>query len=453
MLDHVVDANNRLMSDGAFDYDYDEEGNRILKYDNGNDERIDYAWDHRNRLTTITFKDDLGVPVKIVHQVYDIFNRWIGQQIDADADDDIDSITTFVYDGDQISQEFDGAADTDLTHRYVWGATVDQLLADEHVSSLASAGSVVWPLTDHLGTIRDLAVYTNGPDTTAVENHIQYDSFGNIIDESDDGVTHRFGFTGRPFDAESALQNNLNRWYDPVAGQWMSQDPIGFVGRDDNLTRYVGNQPDWFIDPKGLETKGPLGDEFEVLRMPVVFINMTTRKDFAWHAAELAEGANEILDQCNIRLDTVGLMFPGKPKQAKPTKVIFDKRTGKFSGGGWSGITLKALMSQYAHAPSGEKDVAFIILVDDITPSNTTAGGVTYAPNSDEEAKWGARAIIVAVPTKPDFLGGSPTRTLAHECGHYLSLQHIDVDGNDGKHLMSYGQWTRDGKLIYRCRA
>jgi RHS repeat-associated protein len=253
MVDHVVDANNRLMSDGAFDYDYDEEGNRILKYDNGNDESIDYAWDHRNRLTTITFKDDLGAPVKIVHQVYDIFNRWIGQQIDADADDDIDSITNFVYDGNQIALEFDGAADTDLTHRYVWGASVDQLLADEKVSALNSAGSVVWPLADHLGTIRDLAVYTNGPDTTAVANHIQYDSFGNIIHESDDGVTHRFGFTARPFDPQSGLQNNLNRWYDAVTGQWMSQDPIGFAAGDDNLRRYVGNSTIGSIDPTGLD--------------------------------------------------------------------------------------------------------------------------------------------------------------------------------------------------------
>jgi RHS repeat-associated protein len=247
----LTDADHIGQPDEA--YTYDE--NRILKYDNGNDESIDYAWDHRNRLTTITFKDDLGAPVKIVHQVYDIFNRWIGQQIDEDADDDIDSVSNFVYDDDQIALEFDGAADTDLTHRYTWGASIDQLLADEQVASLGSAGSVIWPLTDHLGTIRDLAEYTNGPDTTSVENHIQYDSFGNIIDESDDGMTHRFGFTGRPFDAESGLQNNLNRWYDPAIGQWISEDPIGFSGGLTALRNYVGNSTLYRTDPNGLVVK------------------------------------------------------------------------------------------------------------------------------------------------------------------------------------------------------
>jgi RHS repeat-associated protein len=60
-----------------------------------------------------------------------------------------------------------------------------------------------------------------------------------------------FGYTGRPFDASTGLQNNLNRWYDAVVGRWTSEDPTGFAD-DANPFRYVGNGPVSAIDPVGL---------------------------------------------------------------------------------------------------------------------------------------------------------------------------------------------------------
>jgi hypothetical protein len=53
-----------------------------------------------------------------------------------------------------------------LSHRYLWGQTVDQLLADERVvwtdtnvdgaDDSAADNTVLWALTDHLGTVRDV---------------------------------------------------------------------------------------------------------------------------------------------------------------------------------------------------------------------------------------------------------------------------------------------------------
>jgi RHS repeat-associated protein len=172
--------------------------------------------------------------------------------VDADGDEDFDSERFFAYDGNQIVLAFDGDSDTDLTNRYLWGPVVDQILADEQVTSLGSAGDVIWPLTDHLGTARDLAEYTDGPDTTAITNHRIYDSFGNLVSETNSAVDHLFGFTARPWDEETDLQYNLNRWYDPVIGQWMSEDPIGFAAGDANVRRYVGNESVNAADPSGL---------------------------------------------------------------------------------------------------------------------------------------------------------------------------------------------------------
>src|SRR5690606_16406876 len=45
------------------------------------------------------------------------------------------------------------------------------------------------------------------------------------------------------------------RFYDPAAGRFVTQDPIGFKAEDNNFYRYVGNNPVNEIDPSGLESK------------------------------------------------------------------------------------------------------------------------------------------------------------------------------------------------------
>ena len=49
----MITANNRLDADGVHTYTYDHEGNRLTRTKVG--EHVDYAWDHRNRLTSVTF--------------------------------------------------------------------------------------------------------------------------------------------------------------------------------------------------------------------------------------------------------------------------------------------------------------------------------------------------------------------------------------------------------------
>jgi RHS repeat-associated protein len=168
-----------------------------------------------------------------------------------------------------------------LKHRYLWGPAVDQLLADEQVSSVSVEGEVLWALTDHLGSVRDV-VDSSGQ----LRLHRDFDSFGNVVGEihynasgqevtSGTGfVTVAFAFTGRLLDEETGLQNNLNRWYDPATGSWISEDPIGFLAGDANLNRYVGNEPTGYIDPLGLQSgddggNGYGGDSWLVNRQKV----------------------------------------------------------------------------------------------------------------------------------------------------------------------------------------
>ena len=59
-----------------------------------------------------------------------------------------------------------------------------------------------------------------------------------------------FRFPGQSEDAETGLYYNRFRYYDPEAGSYVSQDPIGLAGGE-QLYGYVGDPTGW-VDPLGL---------------------------------------------------------------------------------------------------------------------------------------------------------------------------------------------------------
>jgi RHS repeat-associated protein len=160
-----------------------------------------------------------------------------------------------VYGSDQnIALVFD--ENGNVNHRYLFGNGVDQIEADE------SNGTVLWALTDHLGSVRDVV-----DDSGTVLNHIVYDAFGGVTSQTDESVVFRYGYTAREFDAESGLQYNRARYLDSFTGKFISEDPISFQAGDPNLYRYVFNSPLNGTDPSGLQTAS---DEFPIFRIPPI---------------------------------------------------------------------------------------------------------------------------------------------------------------------------------------
>ena len=100
-----------------------------------------------------------GTPTQVVHYLYDAEGRWIGENVlNGSGDGQIDHETRFVYDGNQIVLDLDrdvsGATTlgpSDLSHRYLWGPAVDQIFADEQITTAGQAGMLSLPLTDNLG--------------------------------------------------------------------------------------------------------------------------------------------------------------------------------------------------------------------------------------------------------------------------------------------------------------
>ena len=165
-----------------------------------------------------------------------------------------DNTTTseaYIYSNGQIVLEYNTSGSADVVKAVnLWGANVDELVATERLAlSTNESKQILWSYGDHLNSIRDVAIYDPTTETTTTVNHFIFDAFGNLVSSVDPTNSNAtispliaFRYTGKYFDTNTNLQNNLNRWYDVTTGKWISVDPIGFDGGDVNLYRYVENE-------------------------------------------------------------------------------------------------------------------------------------------------------------------------------------------------------------------
>ena len=160
-----------------------------------------------------------------VTYTYNVWNRLVGETVSVPGQ--AAQNTVFVYDGQNVVLQFDqtsplplgegqgeGLTASDFSHRYLWGPAVDQLLADEQLSplppgegqgegyNLSAPGTVVWPLTDAQGTVRDLPVYNSTTNTTIDRQpprlRFLWQS-GHLTDQRGGGIVS-FGYTGQMYD-------------------------------------------------------------------------------------------------------------------------------------------------------------------------------------------------------------------------------------------------------------
>ena len=248
----VTGANNQLLEDADHTYQYDAAGNRVRRTEKVTGDYQTYAWDHRNRLVAVSFHDASDTLTRLIEYRYDVFDNLIARLDNTDGVGAIEETRFYIHDPapgkgglDDLVLDYDGAGN--VVHRYLHGAGIDQLFADED-----ALNEILWSLSDRQGTIRDWAEYDELTDTTTVANHVVFDGFGKITSQTDPNQEVTIGYTGRFIDSATGLQWNRARWYDPSTGRWMGEDPIGFAGGQANLSAYVGNSPTNGVDPSGL---------------------------------------------------------------------------------------------------------------------------------------------------------------------------------------------------------
>jgi len=83
------------------------------------------------------------------------------------------------------------------------------------------------------------------------DNHLTFDSFGNLTRPNDSTLVTRYLFVGREYDDAVDMYYYRARFYDSNVGRFISEDPV--FGAADYA--YVENQPTIRVDPFGLESE------------------------------------------------------------------------------------------------------------------------------------------------------------------------------------------------------
>jgi RHS repeat-associated protein len=112
--------------------------------------------------------------------------------------------------------------------------------------SFTQDGNKYYITSDHLGSPRAIS-----DDSGNILKAIDYDSFGNVISDTNPTLEIPFGFAGGLHDKDTNLIRFGYRDFDPETGRWTARDPIGFAGGDTNLYGYVASDPVNFVDPTG----------------------------------------------------------------------------------------------------------------------------------------------------------------------------------------------------------
>ena len=284
-------VDNLLREYAGTHYDYDERGNQIQRWHNG--QRSDLRWDLFDRL--VHFED----PRLSVDFAYDALGRRLHKNSRAHYKQRPEAgslwnrneharkqrelgcgFTLYGWDGDNLAFESspsqsDGEPGRTVHYVFEPGTFVPVAQAvrhapieliglpdysgeyslDEdpvwnHKATALPFDALAWYQCDHLGTPQELTDSQGNMAWTA-----QYKAWGQVTEQRSEwarqhGVTNPIRFQGQYHDHETGLHYNRHRYYDPGVGRFISQDPISYAG---GLNLYFyGANPVLLIDPLGL---------------------------------------------------------------------------------------------------------------------------------------------------------------------------------------------------------
>ena len=238
-------SGNRLKEYNGIEYTYDALGNLIYRQ-LPNGENQYYQYDLENQLVRAEIKKPAG-NTEIWTYAYDPFGRRLSKERqDKLAWTSTDPKRThFVWDGSRLLQEYTYKGS--YTYIYTDQDSYEPL-AQIFDNAKDSKQYLAYFHTDQIGIPREM---------TDIHGNLlwygEYTAWGRLKkDERIYKNAHQpFRLQNQYFDEETGLHYNLMRYYEPEAGRFVNQDPIGLLGAGDNLYQFAVNAQSW-IDPLGL---------------------------------------------------------------------------------------------------------------------------------------------------------------------------------------------------------
>jgi len=234
VVDYTYDTRDRLLTEGAQPYSYDDNGNLTSKQGEAT-----YTWDVEDRLVRV---DKAGT---VVEHAYDADGNRVQTKVTPATGPP--TITNYLVDtSGSLSHVVAELTDPGTIQAlYVRGG-------DDLVTVLRPAGSTTssrWYHADGIGSIRALT-----DEAGNVTDTYTYSAFGELLQHT--GTDPQpYAFAGEPYDPNVGLAYHRARWLDPRVGRFVSTDPFGGIQFDPlSLHRYlyVHVDPVNRVDPSGL---------------------------------------------------------------------------------------------------------------------------------------------------------------------------------------------------------
>lgn len=223
----TYDAQDRLLTYGTASFTYTRNGERATKTDGS--QLTTYQYDVLGNLTGVTLPNGTQI-----EYIVDAENHRVGKKVNGVL------VAGFLYDDQNLVAQLD--TNNQLVSQFVYAK-------DGNSPDYMVNGGVTYRIfSDHLGSPR---VVVNSA-TGAIVERIDYDEFGNVINDTNPGF-QPFGFAGGLFDQDTKLVRFGARDYDAATGRWTAKDPTLLRGGDTNFYGYVLNDPINLFDPTGLE--------------------------------------------------------------------------------------------------------------------------------------------------------------------------------------------------------
>ncbi|MDI9382810.1 MAG: RHS repeat-associated core domain-containing protein, partial [Verrucomicrobiota bacterium] len=275
VTDYTANALNQYTIPGdATAIQYDADGNLIKERDAARA----YQYDALNRLRAIgPVSPQAGDRQLTFH--YDYLGRRIARQEQVYVNSTTTQLVNsrlFVYDGRRNVLELNGSNADALIAKYWWGPNmngqvdVEAMPGTLYAAQRSDVGTsdIILYAYDGNGNVTDL-VRMSGQ-TPIPAGQYRYDPFGNPLPPSTTygavADKNRFRFATKYLesatlhdDSNNALDVSVTlydfgrRFYDPVAGRWLSRDPLEEAAGS-NLYKYSSNDPIGRTDPTGLAT-------------------------------------------------------------------------------------------------------------------------------------------------------------------------------------------------------